>query len=508
MAEERPNIELAFKLADQFGGVANVPEEELAKIGYGRPDPSNLGRILPLERIGLVSPAPRAIIDIQRPASWEEKIQNTPFGETPVPIIKSNTGFRHVSGAFYESLRNKVIELSQIDFPDSHGVTQIVSVRFGELTGLGFTETRLLLEKVLHGTHLRNADDWFQHDEGYITSERAKFLCYLLTLDQGKLTDRTLLRKESTEILNTFFARSKVQFSNFLNAAGSTVLAARVMECSSIDEALNVLADGGKNIAGDLIDKEKAIRQELRVTPKTDIDTLASLNQQLKEIEAVKRFRKAIVEEAVEYYSLPEVIAKFFLMSIKKITDSLTVKKSGSIETTFYLDATPDEEKDNDPGFISGDCTAGNPLPFRDPKIPLYNVKVLDDERKHVGNIYLLATTYKTQPEGQYDVVWHLEAIQIPDATIDHGISIGNIINVLAEKAEEKGVDSITVNANPDLTSNYDFIREAIEGVFGSDDYGEETKIIIPRESRLQGGGEVRILWRNRYESSNQQAFV
>lgn len=51
LEKNNSGLTLALGLADQYGSISNIPDEELEKIGYGRPNPLNLNHIAPLSRI-------------------------------------------------------------------------------------------------------------------------------------------------------------------------------------------------------------------------------------------------------------------------------------------------------------------------------------------------------------------------------------------------------------------------------------------------------------------------
>jgi hypothetical protein len=110
-------------------------------------------------------------------------------------------------------------------------------------------------------------------------------------------------------------------------------------------------------------------------------------------------YRKALIEYerdvkilagAIEFLSPETLLADYFRRKISKIQKMLVSSKSERHNAKFFLDGTPVPELDRNTGIISGDCTADRPLPFREPSIPIFNVKFLNREKKHIGNIYLL----------------------------------------------------------------------------------------------------------------------
>ena len=225
----------------------------------------------------------------------------------------------------------------------------------------------------------------------------------------------------------------------------------------------------------------------------------------------------------IEYFSFPERLAAVASKGIKEAQDFLVTGKTEDIkESGFILDATPDPELDENPGKISGDCTAGKPLPFDDPDLMLYNTKVFEiDTREHIGNMYVLVTT----DEKSGCTVWHFEAIQIPKSRVVWKEAIGSIIQALAPEAIKQGVGLITVNNNVHAISNYDYIGEgaeaywkeigpkittidiprSVEEEFEEDEFEEDDEEYEFEEddeevwghSRFQSDGIVKILWRN-----------
>src|ERR1044072_3323763 len=164
----------------------------------------------------------------------------------------------------------------------------------------------------------------------------------------------------------------------------------------------------------------------------------------------------------------------------------------------YTFDATPDPVLDKDPGTVSGDCTAGDPLPFDDPEIPVYNVKVYDSEKKHVGNIYLLVTS-GVVGDKKFEKIWHLDAIQTP-SRIDWGLGIEALLQTLAAEAEKSGVEVITVNTTPELISNFDHVRTPFLDYIQRQG-AQEIKVSLPSDydakySPFQGDGHGFILWR------------
>jgi len=207
------------------------------------------------------------------------------------------------------------------------------------------------------------------------------------------------------------------------------------------------------------------------------------LSSQLKESEQ-------ILAGVIEYYSMPNITATLFDRGIEEFQKKLVRGSKENTEEVFTLDGTPNDELDRNPGKMSGDCTDGLPLPFGDPNIPLFNIKVFKGEGNHMGNIYLL----ETQDEEKRQV-WHLDAIQVP-ASVDWDKFIKTFFDALFAEAEKKGVAGITVNDESHHISNYDYISKAVLDYLEKSGIDETIKIDYPKYkkkgySHLQTDGNV-----------------
>lgn len=213
----------------------------------------------------------------------------------------------------------------------------------------------------------------------------------------------------------------------------------------------------------------------------------------------------------IQYYNLPDLLADIIKRKIKKLQDFLVAGRGHEEGVVLYLDGRPNPDLDDDPGAISGDCTEGAPLPFAEPNVPVYNVKVFSGDTRHIGNIYLLVTSTDTGTDSLS--VWHLDAIQIPEYRVDWLEAIPQIINAIGSEAEKKDIDMITVNDNEIAISNYDYISEAVEAIWKQQGaktteinmHDEETASILEdgEYSQLQGKGYARIIWENETKNSH-----
>jgi hypothetical protein len=240
-----------------------------------------------------------------------------------------------------------------------------------------------------------------------------------------------------------------------------------------------------KNSLTDLIkqQKNKGLIQEERNILSTEI---SKIKENLK-------LKKRQVQCIIDYFSLPEIMAKYYKSKVSEIQKNLVPRQSsGAMQIT--IDGTYDKDKDTDPGTFCDDCTAGKPLPFAETNLPVYNLKVYA-ENVHIGNIYLVEAG-----DGQKRI-WHLDAIQIRSRLIDWDVFPETLANALGEAAEQQGVAYITINNSRFLVSNYDYVGDAFLKYCDTDD---RTPIIYPENpdpnkySSFQGNDNGRVLWQNK----------
>jgi hypothetical protein len=201
-----------------------------------------------------------------------------------------------------------------------------------------------------------------------------------------------------------------------------------------------------------------------------------------------------VLQGCRDFLEVPIKSGSYISKLAKDIQKCCRKKGEGKSYASYYLDGRPNDELDHNPGEISGDCTQGRPLPFELPEAKLANVKVFDEEKRHIGNIYLLETADEERK------IWHMEAIQIP-SVIDWATSFPMFMEKLSLAAKAKGVDFITVNDDDLHVSNYDYIREAVTLYYEKNNYGT-LAIKYPEVSRsnyapFQGDGTAKILWKD-----------
>lgn len=186
-----------------------------------------------------------------------------------------------------------------------------------------------------------------------------------------------------------------------------------------------------------------------------------------------------------EAFERPYYVSKKANQAYDKLSQALMGGTNGELVLRF--DSDVDDQLDSDPGVISGDCTAGYPLPFLSPN-SLYNVKVFR-ESLHIGNIYLLQIVDKVTHK---PYVWHLDAIQIPLNT-DWEVAAPVIIEAMKQKATAKGVEHITINGEERHISNYDYIAEAFMGVSDYIAFSPLEERISQTAKNIEGDNGMRM---------------
>jgi hypothetical protein len=235
------------------------------------------------------------------------------------------------------------------------------------------------------------------------------------------------------------------------------------------------------------------VAQLTQAIKEADIEGKRDLSGKLKQAKADLRTDQQIQHALRQYYELPMVWSQLITSRVNRAQSMLEAGAEGD-KTTLTLDATPDPEKDANPGKISGDCTEDNPLPFNNPTNRLYNVKV-SQENDHIGNIYLLVTTTSSGK-----ATWHLDAIQIP-IVFDWDELLVDIFDTMGTLATDQQVAQITINSELHHISNYDSIATTADQIWRQ--RGSHTcKVDLltsfsADETTLQGSGEAKVIWQN-----------
>jgi hypothetical protein len=186
-----------------------------------------------------------------------------------------------------------------------------------------------------------------------------------------------------------------------------------------------------------------------------------------------------------EAFERPYYVSRKANQAYDKLSQALIGGSNGELVLRFNSDV--DDQLDSDPGVISGDCTAGNPLPFLSPN-SLYNVKVFR-ESQHIGNIYLLQVVDKIDHK---PYAWHLDAIQIPLNT-DWKVAAPVIIEAMKQKATAKGVDHITINGQEHHISNYDYIADAFMEASDGIEFSPLAERILQTAKNIEGDNGMQM---------------
>lgn len=209
----------------------------------------------------------------------------------------------------------------------------------------------------------------------------------------------------------------------------------------------SVLAQAKQNL--------KLAKQSLKgLKPGTEARTQAETN--ITNAKSSLRQVSKDFEPLIQLFGRPQTVANYLNKQLDEM-QAMLYGGSDSSDVSFTFDASVSTEFDADPGVISGDCTAGNPLPFNSPANNLYNVKVFQSN-EHIGNIYLLVIKNK---QGK-PLIWHLDAIQIPKY-LDWQAAAPSIIKAFHDQADQKGVKFVTINGETHHISNYSYIQEAFK---------------------------------------------
>lgn len=539
---QSPNIEESFskisELKEQYGNLDSIPEEELSDIGYSRVAEGHIAPNNLIEKREI-----EAEVEINGVESLNEKNKRAPFGRIEVIIPEGNVERRLKNLSSRESREEFWFEvrykLKKEDIKDKFSKKNINLSEFHDL----YTNFIEKSEKKIAGNGTTNifsisfTRDSFEYDiEEIIQDEKDKLGDLLFQDGSSKGIYRQLERTKSvlsdTDRLEEMYKddlnnkinikghlhkeyQKKNNFSTYLegNIHFMTLLlkekdfpiaALELNECKTYEKAkllVNQELFGKKdNFDSKLINEEKELKSQIK---SSSIENKKIINERLKDISNVKKDKKKIVEGIRGFFDIPKIYGEILKKEISNIQKSITTNngrtKDELTELTFHLDAKIDPRYDEDPGKVSGDCTEGHPLPFLEPSIPTYNVKVFDETDEHVGNIYLLETT-GGNIHNNWEKVWHLDAIQIPKKFVDWDKGIKNIIQSIGKEAEKKDIDAITINSKEEAESisNYDFIRDAaIKNIIGV----VPISINIPdvdndKYSNFQGSGAMAdLVW-------------
>lgn len=297
-----------------------------------------------------------------------------------------------------------------------------------------------------------------------------------------------------------------------LEGYGFKDIASQLAACTTVQEARTVMA---KAIAANELKilakaTEKSMRTARTSIDPTDEQAIRAFAVELSDHKAKTKAEQQRLRGVHDVLFLPHLYAAAAKQKIEQIQKGLVVSKEAS-RAVLTLDARPNTKLDANPGAKSGDCTDGKPLPFG--RAPVYNVKVFDDNR-HIGNMYLLEAKNMSGKR-----VWHLDAIQVPNISYDWDTVAASLVATLSQQAKASGLEMITINSQPYLVSNYDYIGDAfmksVDPDYMPDTYDSmedtnavgasipTTNVIFPEQiaghSQFQGdSNDQLILWQDK----------
>lgn len=293
----------------------------------------------------------------------------------------------------------------------------------------------------------------------------------------------TFLKREGTTVFDVYQA----YLTGFLGSMNFGELAERVSGARHIDDLRAVVSAATP--------PSKSLEHQLRGRMKgATLEEQKRLSAKLREAKEVAKVEQQIIAGLAAHLSIHDIYADAYDRHIRKLQETISNKRAVA-ERTYSLDGRPDPERDENPGALSGDCTEGKPLPFY--RRDTHNIKVFDEEKEHIGNIYLLETALQKPAVP----AWHLDAIQIPK----HGKwdeNIASLIDTLRIAAQPAGIRAITVNLKNAHISNYNYIGSAAIRYHQQHGkrYGRIAKPAVPQSesdqySDFQGSSHVRVLW-------------
>lgn len=190
------------------------------------------------------------------------------------------------------------------------------------------------------------------------------------------------------------------------------------------------------------------IKQEKNIEKKKELSK--EFSKKKEEFEK----QRNIMNSIISFLSYENMIMAY----TKKILDVawklFKVSQDKDIYEKIYLNWEFDAELDKDPWQVSWDCTQWNSLPFWKMKW-LSNIKVLDNSKEHIWNIYLYEAEY------EWKKIWHLDAIQIP-GNYNWDIVIKDLFELLSTNAKKNWISKIVMSEINSHISNYDYIQNAV----------------------------------------------
>ncbi len=307
--------------------------------------------------------------------------------------------------------------------------------------------------------------------DSYLTDDATRYLEVPDEAEDGDGIIAMLLSKKKDQQPLTVFDVCRYAISSVAVDKNLVTIAEAISDTKTSGEMLSIVRQNCEQLIATQVAEEKRIKT-LIGNANSDDEKLSLNRTYSGELAAIAEQKKVITQFQTglrAFFALPDAFAREMDRRIDALQELLIAgtKKPGR-PLKVQLDARPDSVRDKNPGEISGDCTDGYPLPFAEKRHNLHNVKVFV-EGKHRGNIYLLVTT-----DSEENIVWHLEAIQIPDKSLDWNKAYDSLMNALITEAEKKGVRAITCNSVSQTISNYSYISDVVQSHLLLDD-----KIVI-----------------------------
>ncbi len=276
---------------------------------------------------------------------------------------------------------------------------------------------------------------------------------------------------------------------DYFRHKGYETIAAGLEDCKTTSNRLDYL-ESLKIDSLSSYERKTTLEKEIKEAGKNKKRELAG---ELKKAKKDLKQERKLLGGAIEFFAPYRSYAASCSSLINRIQKLISVSVESGFRT-FYLNGEPNARYDKNPGSVSGDCTEESPLPFYDARV--HNVKVFNDEEKHIGNVYLLQSTEKG---GKKRKVWHLDAVQIP-SKINGTNFASSLVDALTGEAKKSDVDLITINDEEKHISNYDYISAGLVKYNEVHKLGTTTitkpKVVL-REgySKFQGSDAARVLY-------------
>lgn len=263
----------------------------------------------------------------------------------------------------------------------------------------------------------------------------------------------------------------------------------------TLEEKINFL-NGIRKENLKLSEEERQLKEKLKKS-KPNEESFCQVSKQLKETkEEIKKQLDYINNLRIFFDPKEEELISRVRNKVKDLLEFIHHEQK-EIETKILIDGSYKPEIDFRAGEISGDCTAGKPLPFDHPQV--HNLKIYFN-MEHQGNIYLVEgkagklffdKNPRIKKVEEIYPAWHLEAIQIPLEKKSAEVFLKNFFSKLKEKAKETGVKYFTLNDRPSRWSNFEGMQKAIGRYLSDLMFFYYPNIIIDKKkySEFQGEG-------------------